>query len=214
VLPIDGRPVIATLLRELATLEPRRVVVVVGHLGEQVQALVGDGAAFGVDVVYALQPRPLGSADALRLALEAGAEPPLAVTGADTVYLPGDIRAAAEAWRASGLDGGLAVREVPEEELPERSSVAVEGNRLLDLVEKPRPGEAPSRLAGAMLWFVGATVLPSLEGLPGPPFELAELFRRSLARGLPIAALEIGPTRDLTSPEDIVRRNFPYLSSR
>ena len=34
VLPIDGRPVVAQLLRELAASGCRRVTVVVGHLGE------------------------------------------------------------------------------------------------------------------------------------------------------------------------------------
>src|SRR5919202_1916224 len=45
VLPIDGRPVLATLLRELAAAELRRVWLVTGHLGEQVRALAGDGHA-------------------------------------------------------------------------------------------------------------------------------------------------------------------------
>jgi NDP-sugar pyrophosphorylase family protein len=38
VLPIDGRPVIATLLRELAAAGFKRVTVVTGHLGDQVEA--------------------------------------------------------------------------------------------------------------------------------------------------------------------------------
>jgi len=42
VLPIDGRPVIVTLLRALAEAGVERIWVVVGHLGDQVRALVGD----------------------------------------------------------------------------------------------------------------------------------------------------------------------------
>ena len=64
VLPIDGRPVVARLLRELAAAGCPRVTVVVGHLGEQVQRLLGDGGAFGVPVRYARQPQADGSADA------------------------------------------------------------------------------------------------------------------------------------------------------
>ncbi|HEY8409422.1 MAG TPA: sugar phosphate nucleotidyltransferase, partial [Gaiellaceae bacterium] len=41
ILPIDGRAVIATLLRELEAAGVARVVVVTGHLAEQVEALVG-----------------------------------------------------------------------------------------------------------------------------------------------------------------------------
>ncbi|HEX6699925.1 MAG TPA: sugar phosphate nucleotidyltransferase, partial [Gaiellaceae bacterium] len=39
VLPIDGRPVIAMLLRELARAGLERATVVTGHLAEQVEAL-------------------------------------------------------------------------------------------------------------------------------------------------------------------------------
>ncbi|HXY86093.1 MAG TPA: sugar phosphate nucleotidyltransferase, partial [Gaiellaceae bacterium] len=61
VLPIDGRPVLATLLRELARAELGPVWLVVGHLADQVEALAGDGSAFGVEIRAVQQPEPLGS---------------------------------------------------------------------------------------------------------------------------------------------------------
>jgi glucose-1-phosphate thymidylyltransferase len=108
VLPIDGRPVIGSLLRELASAGLTDVTVVTGHLAEQVEGLVGDGSAFGTDVDYVRQPRPDGSADAVRRAVEAGVEPPLLVTAADTVFTPGDIRRFADAFAASGAAAALA----------------------------------------------------------------------------------------------------------
>src|SRR3981081_242166 len=57
ILPIDGRPVIATLLRELAAAGCERVFVGTGHLAEQVEELVGDGSGFSLDVRYTRQPR-------------------------------------------------------------------------------------------------------------------------------------------------------------
>ena len=64
ILPIDGRPVLAVLLRELASASCKRVWLVTGHLAEQVEALAGDGSAFGVEVRCVRQPEVLGSADA------------------------------------------------------------------------------------------------------------------------------------------------------
>src|SRR3990170_8205204 len=90
VLPIDGVPVVATLVRELATC-CARVTVVVGHLGGQVRALLGDGSGFGVEVAYADQLPADGSADAVRCALAAGAAPPFLVAGADTRFSAGDV---------------------------------------------------------------------------------------------------------------------------
>ncbi|HZB35363.1 MAG TPA: NTP transferase domain-containing protein [Gaiellaceae bacterium] len=103
ILPIDGKPVIATLLRELEAAGVSAVTVVVGHLGDQVRGLLA-----GLDVRFAEQPEPLGSADAVRRAVEAGAGAPFLVTVADTVYEPGDPRRVVEAWEQSGAAGALA----------------------------------------------------------------------------------------------------------
>jgi NDP-mannose synthase len=204
---VDRRPVTGTLLRELARAGFESATVVVGHLGERVRALVGDGSGFGVSVCYAEQPSPDGSADALRRALGAGAQLPALVAASDTVFRPGDLTDAARRWIGSGYAAGIGVRRVPREELGERTPVRVEDGRAVGLGGEPGEGS----LAAAPLWFLGESLAGRLEELPGPPFELAEAFRRAIAVGEPVAALELGPTRDLTRPHDLVTRNFPYL---
>ena len=72
-LPIDGRPVIATLLRHLAVASVERVFVVTGHLADTLERFLGDGRAFGVAIEFVRQPGVLGSADAVRRALDSGA---------------------------------------------------------------------------------------------------------------------------------------------
>jgi len=211
ILPIDGRPVIATLLLELRAAGLSEVMVVVGHLAEQVEGLLGDGSGFGLSIRYARQPAPDGSADAVRCALEAGAQPPLLVAGADTVFSRGDIRAAAVAWPASGAAGGLGVRPVAPVELGRRAPVRTAGGRVTALGSEADDRAGARKLAAAPLWFLDDRFVGRLEGLPGPPYELAETGRRLLATGETILALELGPTRDLTHPEDVVRHNFPYL---
>ena len=103
ILPIDGKPVIVTLLRELHGAGVEEVTVVVGHLGDQIRRLL-DG--FGVR--FAEQPEPLGSADAVRRAVEAGARAPFVATVADTVYAPGDVRRFVKAWERSGAPAAMA----------------------------------------------------------------------------------------------------------
>jgi dTDP-glucose pyrophosphorylase len=207
VLPIDGRPVIATLLRELAGAGCTFVIVVTGHLAEQVEELVGDGSGFGLEVRYVRQPGVLGSADTVRRALSAGAEPPFLVTAADTVYSVGDVRRFAEAYVGSGAAGALAVRREPSPEPPHRPAV-----RILDrLVTKVIDDDPANPLGGAPLWAFGPELVPLLDGLSGPPFELADAVERALEGGLEIAGIEIGKTRDLTHPVDLMEENFSYL---
>jgi len=108
VLPIEGRPVIGSLARELAASGFGAATVVTGRLAEQVEALLGDGSAFGLKLRYVRQPRPDGSADAVRCALDAGVEPPLLVVGADTLFTRGDLGRFAAAFEASGAPAALA----------------------------------------------------------------------------------------------------------
>lgn len=167
ILPIDGRPVVVVLVRELLEL-CSRVVVVTGHLAEQVEALV---EPFGVECVR--QPPGQGSADAVH---RARPRPPYLVLAADTLYEPGAVaRFAAE---AAGSDGAVAC--AGEERAP--------------------------------LWYAGARVHEHLDPLPGTaPYELADVFALAGAAGASVSAIPVGRTRDLTSPVDVMRQNFPYL---
>jgi NDP-sugar pyrophosphorylase family protein len=207
ILPIDGRPVIATLLRELAAAGCARVVVVTGHLAEQVEELVGDGSGFGLELGIVRQPGVLGSADTVLRGLGAGAQPPLLVVAADTVFMPGDVRRFAEAFLASAAAGAIAARRDPPPVPAHRDAV-----RIVDgLVEKLIDDDPTNPLGSAPLWALGPALVPFLEGLSGPPFELAEAFERALASKVHVAGIEIGRTRDLTHPADVVKENFPYL---
>ena len=206
-LPIDGRPVIATLLHELAAAGLTRVTVVTGHLAEQLEELVGDGSGFGLEARFARQQRPDGSADAVEVAIEAGAAPPAIVVAADTVYQRGDVGRFAEAFAEAGRDGGVAVRRDPPPG-PGRSAVGVEDGRVTRI-----PDDDPAaELASAALWGLGDAVARELGSLAGPPFELAEAYQRAIDAGAHVIAVEIGATRDLTRPLDLVRENFFYLS--
>ena len=197
VLPIDGRPVLSQLLRELASAACPRVTVVSGHLGEQLRQLVGDGSGFDLEVTWARQEAPNGSLDA---ALAARETPPYLVVGADVLFAPGDLARFSEAHAASGAAGALAVR-------PQPGSVEIRDG----LVERV-VGEGG--LAAAPLWAIGPALQPYVAARPGAaPYELATAFQHAIDAGERVVGVEIGATRDLTTPLDLLEQNFAYLSS-
>jgi glucose-1-phosphate thymidylyltransferase len=198
VLPIDGRPVVVGVVHELRLAGIERITVVTGHLAEQVETLL---ASFPAELRFVRQPRADGSADAVR---RAALEPPYLVLGADTAFTPGDVGRFCAA--AEGHDGAVAVRRRPPPG-PGRSAVRIEGG-LVTCVLDPDPGNP---LAGAPLWLFGERVNAHLDGLPGPPFENAAAVQRAIEEGARVAGIEIGPTRDLTDPFDLVEENFGYL---
>jgi UTP-glucose-1-phosphate uridylyltransferase len=166
ILPIDGKPVILTLLRQLQAAGIQRTTVVVGHLGDQIRRFLAEA-----DVRFAEQPEPHGSADAVRRAVDAGATPPFVVTVADTVYAEGDLARFVQRWQQARTAGALA----------------------------------------PPLWGLGRELVGYLDGLPGPPYELQTAFRRASDDGHELVEMELGSTRTLTEPADLVRHNFVYL---
>ena len=201
VLPIDGRPVLGTLLRELADAGIDRVAVVTGHLAEQVEQLVGEGSRWGLEVRFVRQPSPDGSADAVARALDTT---PALVVGADTVFSPGDVRCFLE---AAGGGAAVAVRRDPPPDPPHRYAVATDNG----LVSRILDDDPANPLGGAPLWLVNDAVAAHLLS-DAPPYELGNAFQAAIGTGTAVRAVEIGKTRDLTDPLDLVEENFPYLS--
>ena len=173
VLPIDGKPVVVTLVHDLVAAGCERIVVVTGHLAEQVESLL---EPLPYDLRFVRQPPGQGSADAV---LRARATPPYLVVAADTVFAEGDL--ARFARIGAGLDGAVALHAA--ERLP--------------------------------LWLVGVKVHRFLDPLPGKaPYELQDVFRNAADAGAKVSAIQVGRTRDLTDPADLVRENFPYLRGK
>lgn len=67
---VIGEPFICRQLTYLKAQGVRRVVLCIGYLGDMVQAVVGDGSKFGLEVTYSADgPILLGTGGALKLAL-------------------------------------------------------------------------------------------------------------------------------------------------
>jgi NDP-sugar pyrophosphorylase family protein len=197
ILPIDGRPVIVSLLHELRSAGVERATIVTGHLADQVEALL-DG--FPIELRLVRQPSPDGSADAVRRGLD---RLPCLVVAADTLFSPGDI-----ARFAATHGHAVAGRREPPPSPPHRWPMRIQNGRVTKILDD----DPANPIAGAPLWRLGENFDPTdLDGLGGPPYELADAFQRLIDAGEVVRGVEIGPTRDLTYPQDLVAENFEYL---
>lgn len=82
---IQGRPFIDYQFAYLRRHGIREVVMLVGHLGDQVEDYLGDGAAQGMSVAYAWEDEPLGTAGALKNA-EDLLDVPFVLLNGDTLF--------------------------------------------------------------------------------------------------------------------------------
>lgn len=65
---VGGRPFLELLLRQLAFQGFRHVVFCTGYRAEDIELQFGDGSAWGMSIEYSREPKPLGTAGALKFA--------------------------------------------------------------------------------------------------------------------------------------------------
>jgi NDP-sugar pyrophosphorylase family protein len=104
---VGGRPFVEYIVRHLENQGFHRILMLVSYLGEQIESHFGDGARYGITIQYAKEPRPLGTAGALRNTLSTLEEEFLLLYGDS--YLPIDYWAVVGAFRQAGSLGLMVV---------------------------------------------------------------------------------------------------------
>lgn len=62
--PVDGKPLLEYQVEALKEYGIKKIVMIVGHLGEKIMEHFKDGKDFGVDIDYIVEKEPLGTAGA------------------------------------------------------------------------------------------------------------------------------------------------------
>ena len=62
--PVDGKPLLEYQVEKLKTYGIKKIVMIVGHLGEKIVDHFKDGKEFGVEIDYIFEKEPLGTAGA------------------------------------------------------------------------------------------------------------------------------------------------------
>ena len=62
--PVDGKPLLEYQVEKLKSYGVKKIIMIVGHLGEKISGHFQDGKAFGVDIDYIFEKEPLGTAGA------------------------------------------------------------------------------------------------------------------------------------------------------
>jgi len=180
---INGEPFIAHQLRLLRSHGITRVVLCVGHLGEQISDVIGRGDSYQVRVGYSLDgPTLLGTAGALRNAL-ALLGPQFFVLYGDS-YLACDYAAVQGAFQTANKLGLMTVYR--NEGRWDTSNVEYSDGEI-------RAYDKRARTPAMQYIDYGLGVLSSaaFESVPpGKPYDLAELYQDLLARG-ELAAYEV-----------------------
>jgi NDP-sugar pyrophosphorylase family protein len=181
---VAGRPFLDHQLRLLRENGVGRVVLCVGHLGEQIEAFAGAGKAYGLEIAYSFDgPKLLGTAGAVRRAVALLGDAFFVLYGDS--YLPCDFRGVENAFRTSRQAGLMTVYR--NEGQFDTSNVEFAGGRILAYDKKNRTPRMRYIDYG-----LGVFRKDVFEALPADePADLADAYKGLLARG-ELAGFEVG----------------------
>lgn len=149
-LPLLGKPMLHHVIDTLRETGFKDIILVVGHLREQIEAYFGNGEDIGVHIEYAEQAEPKGEYDAVLSAeTELDGQDRFLMTDCDIITTTQRFKDTLKAAKTS--DMALSLFEVPNPS--QFGVVALEGERITTIVEKPKPGTEPSNLAVAGVYI-------------------------------------------------------------
>lgn len=194
-LPVAGKPLLERMIRHIGQSGIDEVRITTHHLKEKITGHFGDGAAYGMDLSYVDEEKPLGTAGALRL-MERPDGPTLIING--DVLTDLDFRALHSFHQLHGAKMTMAVRDYA---LTVPYGV-VESNGVLvtRVAEKPRH----DCFINAGIYILEPEVIDLIP--EGTRYDMTDLVDALLARGDPVASF---PLReywlDIGSHEDYAR---------
>ncbi len=203
--PVAGRPFLAWLLDRLAMSGMHRCILATGYMADTIERAIGTRWQ-GMDIAYSVEPEPLGTGGAIRLAAQRLHGDGVHVLNGDTwlQYAPVALEAAA---RAASTPMAIALARV--DDVARYGAVDVRDGLARDFREK---GEAGAGWINAGCYFLGAEALSALPARTMFSFERDVLQPRALA-GDVAAFTDTNSFIDIGVPEDYARAQ-PMFAAR
>lgn len=215
--PIAGEPLLGIILRWLTAAGVRDLAINLHYKPEAIVDYVGDGSAFGAQVMYSREPRLLGSAGAACRIREWVGDSPLLIAYGD-VLTDMDLAAMAHYHETQRLAIAELAATVSLYRVTNPTEVGLVGvdatGRVTRFLEKPAPEHVFTDVANAGVCIVEPEVLDLIEPDVVSDFGL-HVFPALLARGRPMCGWMIPDSTyliDIGSPAKYEQANRDWAA--
>jgi len=210
--PVANKPILFYGLEAVRHAGIREVGIVVGDTHAEVEAAVGDGERFGLEVTYIRQEAPLGLAHAVLVAEDYLRDEPFVMYLGDNLLKNG-IVPFVERFEACRPDALILLQHVPD---PQSYGVAeIRDGVVARLVEKPAQPQSDLALVGVYLFTAKVfdsvrAISPSARG----ELEITDAIQDMVDRGLHVEPhIVTGWWKDTGKLEDMLEANRLILST-
>lgn len=157
-LPIKGRPIIEHAILNFKKHGIDEIILSIGYKADTIKEYFGDGSKFGVKISYCIEDQPLGTGGALKMASRAIVETFVAINGDNLGDF--DWTMAIESHRKN--QAKVTLQLFPVEDVTKFGIAKLEGERIVEFIEKPTVEQAPSNLNNAGAYIIEPGVLEIL----------------------------------------------------
>jgi dTDP-glucose pyrophosphorylase len=212
---VHGKPILQHIIEGLRAAGVEKFLVIVGYRAEVVRQAFGDGADLGVAISYATQVVQDGTGRVVELAREFAGAHPFILSYGDILVEPSNYPRLTTL--AKETEAIVSIRH--NEDVSKGGAVFVnERFELIDLREKPQPGEPTSPWYNAGIYAFRPSIFAftaRLERSPRGEFELTDAVRDLARSGKKVQALElIGDWADVRDPEILAALNQSSIPNR
>lgn len=213
-MPVLGQPIIARVLVALTEAGMTKIVVVVAPDDTHIRPYLEVNTPATIKLTFVTQLQPRGMADAL-LTAKPHLDEPFMVAACDSLYPVNPHGQLLEMHLASQSPVTLTLMALPPSQITQTSSVALEGERVIKIVEKPSLTEAPSHIASLPLYAFSPKIWPYLAQVKPSPrgeLELQSAIQQVIEDEGGIPYVQTEGRWDLTHPDDLLMINLRHLN--
>ena len=213
-IPVGEKTVIEHVLGTVRDAGFNEAIIVVHYRAEQLKQFLGNGSKYGIGIEYVHQAEMKGTADAIRTVESYVNEDFLLIYG-DLLTTPEIIKKVVESHEKNKPAVSMAVVQV---EHPEHYGIVrLEGDYIVDILEKPKPGEAPTNLANAGIYVFSKEIFEKIRQTtlsPRGELELPDALKLLIKEKRRILAVQISAKDwfDIGRPWDLLEANMWALS--
>ena len=205
---VRGKPVLQHIVEGLRDAGVRKFLVIVGYHAEAVRSFFGDGQHHNIDIEYLMQTVQDGTGRVVNLARSFAGDSPFILSYGDILIRPQNYKCVANL--PNFCEAIITVTRG--EDVSKGGAVFVnEQMELVDLREKPKPGEPTSPWYNAGLYAFRPSIfdfIAKLEPSPRGEYELTDAVRDLAHSGKKVQAVEIsGEWADVRDPETLAKLN-------
>ncbi len=208
-----GQPLISYVLTALKSNGIKDLILVIGRSDKITRSFLGNGEEFGLNLEYAIQEKPLGTADALKSALKLMDENEFLVTYGDILLSDAAIQ---EALKCFNEFKECVITAVPAKSIQEYGLIEEKEGKLANLIEKPKRAPLEAFVNAGIYIFnkeeISKALKETKKSIRGE-YELTDSIKILLKKGEPVRVVKIACEEwmDIGRPWDILEANKKIL---